>query len=129
MVASSLRALNAEVSDTTAVAQRLADLGQPLYAKAEPTGYPNTSETWSNSVGLLGRMNFASALVAGQISGIKASPEAIAAPGMRKAMLALTGVEASPEVIAAVEKGAGGKPPTANLIATALIGSPDFQKR
>jgi uncharacterized protein (DUF1800 family) len=129
LVASSLRALNAEVTDTTAVAQRLADLGQPLYAKAEPTGYPNTSETWANSVGLLGRMNFASGLIAGQISGIKANPEAITTPGIRKAMLALTGVEASPEVIAAVERGAGGKPPTPALIATALIGSPDFQKR
>ena len=68
MVASSLRALNAEVTDTTAVAQRLADLGQPLYAKVEPTGYPNTSASWANSVGLLGRMNFASALAAGAFS-------------------------------------------------------------
>jgi hypothetical protein len=44
-------------------------------------------------------------------------------------MLALTGVAASPETVAAVEKGAGGKPPTPALVATALIGSPDFQKR
>jgi uncharacterized protein (DUF1800 family) len=129
MVASSLRALDAEVTDTTAVAQRIADLGQPLYAKVEPTGYPNTSEAWGNSLGLLGRMNFSSALLAGQINGIKVNPDAVAAPGIRKAMLSLTGVEASPETIAAVEKGAGGKPPTPALIATALIGSPDFQKR
>jgi uncharacterized protein (DUF1800 family) len=129
MVASSLRALDADLTDTVAVAQRIADLGQPLYAKAEPTGYPNTSDAWGNSLGLLGRMNFASALLAGQISGVKVSPDAIAAPGIRKAMVSLAGVEVSPEAIAAVEKGAGGKPPSPTLIATALIGSPDFQKR
>jgi uncharacterized protein (DUF1800 family) len=129
MVASSLRALDADISDTTAVAQRIADLGQPLYAKVEPTGYSNTGESWANSIGLLGRMNFASALVAGQISGIKLDPGPVAAPGVRKAMVTLTGIEASPETIAAVERGAGGKPPTPALIATALIGSPDFQKR
>jgi uncharacterized protein (DUF1800 family) len=129
MVASSLRALDADISDTTAIAQRIADLGQPLYAKVEPTGYSNTGESWANSIGLLGRMNFASALVAGQISGIKLDPEPVAAPGVRKAMVTLTGIEASPETVAAVERGAGGKPPTPALIATALIGSPDFQKR
>ena len=75
MVASSLRALDADLTDTTAVAQRIADLGEPLYAKAEPTGYPTTSESWANSVGLIGRMNFASALVAGQISGVQIEPE------------------------------------------------------
>jgi uncharacterized protein (DUF1800 family) len=129
MVASSLRALDADVTDTVAVAQRIAELGQPLYSKPEPTGYPNTSDAWGNSLGLLGRMNFASALLAGEIAGVKVSADAIAAPGIRKAMASLTGVEVSPEAIAAVEKGAGGKPPSPILIATALIGSPDFQKR
>ena len=44
MVASSLRALNADVTDTTALAQRITELGQPLYGKQEPTGYPNTGD-------------------------------------------------------------------------------------
>ena len=71
LVVSSLRTLNAEVTDTTAIAQRIADLGQPLYGKAEPTGYPNTSDMWASSAGLLGRMNFASVLTSGQIAGVK----------------------------------------------------------
>jgi len=129
MVVSALRALDADVTDTAAVAQRIADLGEPLYAKVEPTGYPNTGEGWANSVGLLGRMNFASALLAGHIAGVKVKPEAVASGDVRRSMRALTGVEASPEEIAAVEKGAGGKAPTPALVATALIGSPDFQKR
>ncbi len=129
MVASSLRALDADMTDTTAVAQRIADLGQPLYGKAEPTGYPVTSESWANSVGLIGRMNFASSLVAGQISGVQIEPSAIIKGDFRRSMVALTGVEASPESIAAVEKTAGDSAPAPALIATALIGSPDFQKR
>ena len=70
LVVSSLRAFNAEMTDTTAVAQRLTELGQPLYGKSEPTGYPNTGELWTNSAGLLARMNFATALTAGQITGV-----------------------------------------------------------
>jgi uncharacterized protein (DUF1800 family) len=129
MVAGSLRALDADVTDTAALAQRIADLGQPLYAKAEPTGYPNTSESWSNSVGLLGRMNFSAALVSGQINGVTVKPEMVAVGDVQRSMQALTGVPAPPEAIAAVEKSAAGKPPAPALIATALIGSPDFQKR
>jgi len=128
MVASSLRALDADVTDTAAAAQRIAELGQPLYAKAEPTGYPNTSEAWANSVDLLGRMNFAAALLAGQVAGIQVDPESVVSGDVRQSMIALTGVAPSAQTIAAVEQGGGQSPPAA-LIATAMIGSPDFQKR
>jgi uncharacterized protein (DUF1800 family) len=129
MVASSLRALDADITDTAAVAQRIADLGQPLYAKAEPTGYPTTSESWTNSVGLLGRMNFASALLAGRINGVTIEPDAIVNRDFSHSMVTLTGVEASPAAIAAVARSAGDSAPAPSLIATALIGSPEFQKR
>ena len=129
MVVGSLRALNAEVTDTAELARRIGELGQPLYAKAEPTGYPEDSQAWANPVGLLGRMNFATALMAGQIDGVTAKPEVLARGDLGRSMKALTGMSASPEVVAAVEKGAGGAVPTSALIATVLIGSPDFQKR
>jgi uncharacterized protein (DUF1800 family) len=129
MVASSLRALDADLTDTTAVAQRIADLGQPLYAKAEPTGYPTRSESWANSVGLLGRMNFAASLLAGQVSGVTIKPDAIVSGDFAHSMVRLTGIEASPEATAAVARTAGGASPAPALIATALIGSPEFQKR
>jgi uncharacterized protein (DUF1800 family) len=129
MVVSSLRALNADVTDTTAIAQRIAGLGQPLYGKTEPTGYPNTGESWTSSAGLLGRMNFATALMAGQVSGAKVNPEPIAAAGIHRAMSDLTGVAPSADVLAAIDKGSDGKPPAPTLLATVLIGSPDFQKR
>jgi uncharacterized protein (DUF1800 family) len=71
MVVSSLRIMNADVNDTFVLAQRVADLGQPLYGKIEPTGYPNTADGWTNTAGVLGRINFSTALTAGQIPGVK----------------------------------------------------------
>src|SRR5215467_185884 len=37
MIVGAIRAMNADVTDTFAIAQRIADLGQPLYGKIEPT--------------------------------------------------------------------------------------------
>ena len=128
MVVSSLRALDAQVTDVSAVAQRITDLGQPLYGKREPTGYPNTGEAWASAVGLLGRMNFATALVAGQIAGAKVDAEATASLGVRGAMAAITGIEPSPVHVAALV-GADGAPPAPGLLVSVLLASPDFQKR
>jgi hypothetical protein len=74
-------------------------------------------------------MNFASALVSGQISGVKVEPDAIVDGDFARSMRKLTGVEPTPEATAAVQRSAGDAPPATALIATALIGSPEFQKR
>jgi uncharacterized protein (DUF1800 family) len=70
MVASSLRNLDADVDFTFGINSQLKDLGQPLYRKAEPTGYPNSSQEWLNSAGLLARMNFAVALANNKVPGV-----------------------------------------------------------
>src|SRR5262249_8990899 len=70
-VVSAIRASSVEASDTSVLAQRIADLGEPLYGKVEPTGYPNTGEAWANTASILGRINFATALTSGQITGLK----------------------------------------------------------
>ena len=85
--------------------KRIADLGQPLYGKVEPTGYPTTSEMWASSAGLLGRMNFATALTAGQIAGVKVDTSALASSDTRRAAAQLLGVEPSPATLAAIQKG------------------------
>ncbi len=153
LVVSSLRALNAEVTDTAAIAQRIAALGQPLYGKVEPTGYPNTGEAWESAAGLLGRMNFAAALTAGEIPGATVPSDAVIVGGMRHAMLEFAACcktqtqGARPlvvakckckgpgpsccisDVLAAPNTGPDGNTPTAAVMATVLIGSPGFQKR
>jgi uncharacterized protein (DUF1800 family) len=129
MVVSSVRAVNADVSDTTVLAQRIAELGQPLYGKIEPTGYPNTGEVWTNTASVLGRINFATALLGGPIPGVKVDmsrfnfkdPSAVAGD--------LLSTAPSPQTLASIEKGIQSKEATPSLIATLVLGSPDFQRR
>jgi uncharacterized protein (DUF1800 family) len=72
MVASAVRAVDADVDFSFALSQQLAQLGQPLYRKQEPTGYTSSGQDWVNSAALLARMNFANALAANRIPGVKA---------------------------------------------------------
>jgi uncharacterized protein (DUF1800 family) len=71
MVASSLRATNADVDFTFGLNNQLHQLGEPLYRKAEPTGYSNSGQEWLNSAGLLARMNFSVALANNKVPGVK----------------------------------------------------------
>jgi len=71
MVASAVRAVNGDVDYAFALANQVAQLGQPLYRKQEPTGYSNSSQEWVSSAGLLARMNFALQLTDNKVPGVK----------------------------------------------------------
>ena len=71
MVASAVRAVNGEVDFATALTNQVAQLGEPLYRKQEPTGYSNSSKEWLNSAGLVARMNFALQLADNKVPGVK----------------------------------------------------------
>src|SRR5207244_4950895 len=73
MVASAVRALDANVDDAFALANQVGNLGEPLYRKQEPTGYSNLNSEWVNSAALLGRMNFALNLAQNRVAGLKLS--------------------------------------------------------
>ena len=49
MVASAVRAVNGDVDFAFAAGNQMAQLGEPLYRKLEPTGYSNASSEWVNS--------------------------------------------------------------------------------
>ena len=129
MVVSSVRAVHADVIDPTALAQRIADLGQPLYGKIEPTGYPNTGEAWTSTASVLGRINFATALLGGSMPGVKVDvsrfnfkdPSAVAGD--------LLSTAPSPQTLASIENGIQTKEATPSLITTLVLSSPDFQRR
>jgi len=129
MVASSVRALGADVTDAWALANRVGDLGEPLYRKQEPTGYSNMNSEWVNSAALLNRMNFALQLAKNGIAGVKVdirrfgnNPEMVAKTLMYRS--------ASPETRKAINKALSDqKQKTPALVAGLVIGSPDFQKR
>ena len=70
MVASAVRASGGNVDFAFALVNQVAQLGEPLYRKIEPTGYSNSSQEWMNSAGLMARMNFAVQL-AGTVPGVK----------------------------------------------------------
>jgi uncharacterized protein (DUF1800 family) len=129
MVVSAARALNADVTDTFGLAQRIADLGEPLYGKLEPTGYPNTGEAWTNTAGVLGRINFATALGAGQIQGLKVDISRFNFKSASAVAAEVLNVAPSPSMLAAIEKGIQGTEATPSVLATLVLSSPDFQRR
>src|SRR5436190_2336098 len=129
MVVSAVRALNADVSDTFMLAQRIADLGEPLYGKVEPTGYPNTGEAWTNTAGVLARINFATALSGGQIQGVKADTSRFNFKDPAKVAGEILSSAPSPQTLTAIDKGIQDKEATPSLLSGLVLSSPDFQRR
>jgi uncharacterized protein (DUF1800 family) len=129
MVVSAVRAVDAEATDAFTLVQKIADLGEPLYSKLDPPGYPNTGEIWLSTAGIMGRMNFAAALASGLVPGVSVDPSRLVGKDEPAIARALLGHDASPQTQAALEKGLEGKDLTAPFVASLLLGSPDFQRR
>jgi uncharacterized protein (DUF1800 family) len=89
LVTSAVRAVNGDVAIAFPLANHVAQLGQPLYRKQEPTGYSNSSAEWVSTGGLLGRMNFALQLSDNKVMGVKVDPSKAARPDDPVAGIAL----------------------------------------
>jgi uncharacterized protein (DUF1800 family) len=70
VVVSAVRATNGNVDFASALVNQVAQLGEPLYRKIEPTGYSNSSREWMNTAGLMARMNFAVQLSGNKVQGV-----------------------------------------------------------
>jgi uncharacterized protein (DUF1800 family) len=68
-VASSARALGADVDSPTQMINWVSRIGEPLYQCQPPTGYKDDAVTWVNTGALLNRLNFALALATNKVSG------------------------------------------------------------
>jgi uncharacterized protein (DUF1800 family) len=129
MVASSVRALGADVTDAWQLANQVGSLGEPLYRKQEPTGYSNMNSEWVNSAALLNRMNFGLQLAKNGVEGVKVdarrfgnNPDAVAKTLMFRS--------ASSQTRSAINKALRDqKQKTPALVAGLVLGSPDFQRR
>jgi uncharacterized protein (DUF1800 family) len=128
MVASAIRATNADVSDAFALSNQIAKLGEPIYRKLEPTGYSNVNSEWVSSSELLGRMNFALALAGNKVPGVHVDPMQSGADADAIAR-ALLFRDASEQTRAAIQQSEGDKAPQPEAIAGLVLGSPDFQRR
>jgi uncharacterized protein (DUF1800 family) len=129
MIVGAMRAMNADVTDTFFVAQRIADLGEPLYGKLEPTGYPNTSEAWTNTASVVGRINFANALASGKVEGVKVDISRFNFKEPSAIGTELLGIAPSHSMLSAIQNGIQGKEATPSILAGLVMGSPDFQRR
>ncbi len=146
-VASAARATGAEVEDALPLARQLNNMGMPLYGSQPPTGYSTKAETWVSSSALLNRMNFALALTAGKIKGVKLDAPQMQ-DGLSDLSAALSTLEAkllgeevskqTHDSIVAQMMSPGAqdpgkqpppKAPDANTMAGLLLGSPEFQRR
>jgi uncharacterized protein (DUF1800 family) len=129
MVVSSVRAMNADVADAFVLSQRVADLGEPLYGKIEPSGYPNTGDAWTNTATVMGRINFASALTAGQVPGVKVDVSRFNFKDVATVARTLLNAPPSPSTLSAIEQGTQSAEATPSMLAGLVLGSPDFQRR
>jgi uncharacterized protein (DUF1800 family) len=129
VVVSAVRAGGGEVTDAFSLVQRIADLGQPLYNKLEPTGYPNIGDSWLSTTGIVGRMNFGVQVSNGNVPGVKLDQARI--EGKEPAAIArdLLGREPSAQTQAAIDAGVNGKVKPLGLVAGLVFGSPYFQRR
>jgi hypothetical protein len=146
MIASALRATNADLISGYALANELQKLGEPLYRKLEPTGYSAATADWVSSGALLDRMNFALGLAHNRYPGAAVDLPAWTTSASRDPIgfaRSLLGRDPSPQTTSAVEKimnDAGVRaqlassaklpqPQIPSLIAGIALGSPEFQRR
>jgi uncharacterized protein (DUF1800 family) len=73
VAASALRAMNAQPDTTPRTAQLVARLGQPIFGRQTPDGWPDRGDAWMNTGAILNRINFGLALAAGRLPGASLS--------------------------------------------------------
>ena len=148
-VVSAIRATNADITDAMPIAHHLQNLGMPLYGMQPPTGYSMKGETWVNSSALLGRMNFALALTAGGLKGIRVDCERLlpadpptdahqVVAELEESLLAGEVSKQTEEIIVAelddpkISQHRLDDPvrlPNIGLLSGLILGSPEFQRR
>jgi uncharacterized protein (DUF1800 family) len=154
-VVSALRVTQADITDARPLTQQLQRMGMPLYGMQPPTGYSMKAETWVNSSALLERMNFALALSAGRLKGVRVDSEQwlagepvslpVEAPASQQTLDALESCLLAGEVSEQTHRTIAARlndpeisqrrlddparAPNVSLIAGLLLGSPEFQRR
>jgi len=143
---SAVRAVNAQITDPSAIARSLQQIGEPLYGAQPPTGYSDKADVWINTGALMNRLNFALSLAANKLPGvhgdvvslIPAGQAADASHSVEALALALTGGTLTEETRSTiksriVERKAPSEDPWDNTqlptVAGLILGSPEFQRQ
>lgn len=69
LVASALRAMGAAADTTHRTAAIVGRLGQPIFGRQTPDGWPDHGDAWMNTGAILNRINFGIALANGRVPG------------------------------------------------------------
>lgn len=158
LVASTYRALGGRPDSLGRSAQLAARLGQPLWGRLTPDGWPDDATTWMNTGTILQRIRFGLDVGAGRIAGLRVTelPSSVDSAARVDSVIAfvLHG-EATPETrsillsgrnpLNAVEPSANAVTPTGDMVRAPngrgdgrlsfaalvglAIGAPDFQRR
>jgi uncharacterized protein (DUF1800 family) len=129
MAASTIRTMGGEMTDAWSTVQRISDMGQALYAKMEPTGYPDVAETWLGATAVIARMNFGAAVASGDLPGVSVDTSRLQGMDHASIARALLGHEPSKQTLDAIATGLEGKNPSPAVVASLVLGSPDFERR
>ena len=105
VVASALRAMDAQPDTTPRTAQLVARLGQPIFGRQTPDGWPDRGDAWMNTGAILNRINFGLAVAAGRVPGASLAswPTAMSLRGVSRqeqvdgVIKAILGGQSSPE--------------------------------
>jgi uncharacterized protein (DUF1800 family) len=149
IVASTARALNADVPVSLPLAQWVGRMGEPLFLCQPPTGYSDKAETWVNTGALLNRLNFALAFSGDKMAGASVNlNELLGQPAATDPNIALSraidiflGGEIADSTRKTLESRLGDpqilqaklddsvKQVNEGLIAGLVLGAPEFQRR
>lgn len=108
--------------------RQIAVMGEPLFQRTEPTGYPEDSRTWVSAGALVARLNFAVSLAAGRVAGV-ALPPLAAGAGDQIRNIAPDGFSEATRATMEKHAAAPGTLSGAALELSLALGSPEFQRR
>lgn len=130
MVASSLRAIGADVRVGTPLFRTVGNLGQPMLESSPPTGWPERAEEFLSPGGMVSRFELAYAVAAGTVPNIDWLPlgwdNVVALFGTDGLLLYVTGRWPDPDTSAALQR-ARENGASATLLAALALASPEFQ--
>ncbi len=149
LIASTARALGADIDVPLPLVLWSARIGEPLYLCQPPTGYSDKAATWVNTGALLNRLNFSLALASGRMRGARVDvasllgvePNADPRDALDRAIAVLLAGQASPQTRATLEKQvadpkllqASLDDPVSSMdlgvVAGLVLGAPEFQRR
>lgn len=117
------------------------EMGEPLFAFAAPTGYPEQSSKWVNPGALIDRLNFALALTEQKVSDVQIDPKSLVGKTdadrpesiLEQLSQAILHGEMTDSTRKTLEKNAlpegQGRTANATKITALILGSPEFQRR